>query len=222
MKTNTKVAIIVTAIISGLLSHVLLLFSGIQLLLVLALNDDKNYDEIYSTESIEDYGIYEGRYDTEAVAEHISSLFPSEIEESFSDVQYSFCASESPEDYAYEAYLEFVIEDDEEFENFRQRVVGDLPSSVFEYDESFIQYTQCKNMSISAFHGDGGVNYPPHDILIGSTQIGIILVSSDSNRFIFWQLRAEANTFYTCDMTTRFFTRFNINPMEYTDDITYH
>ena len=47
---------------------------------------------IYETTSIEDYGRYIGNYDNDTPHSFITSFFPAEIDDSFSDVEYSYKA----------------------------------------------------------------------------------------------------------------------------------
>ena len=72
---------------------------------------------VYETNDITDYGIIKGNYDNDSPKKFVSSFFPENIEAYFSDVTYHYKAKKG-DTYAYEMYLEFVIQDTEQYAFF--------------------------------------------------------------------------------------------------------
>ncbi len=133
--------------------------------------------EVYETNSIADYGNIVGNYDNETPKEYIFSFFPETISDSFSDVTYHYKAKKF-DTYAYEAYLEFVIEDEAVFSEFIKPYVDDSAPSV--YDESF--------MEKSIFHHLCLDHNTETETYIEDAEIGKILYSEDEQRIVFFAL----------------------------------
>ena len=108
------------------------------LLCMLLLIRDAVYHRQFYTTNISDYGKYVGNYDNDFPEEFINSFFPEKIEENFSNVKYSYKAQKG-DSYAFEAYLEFKIENESEFQAFIDEHVGKNVSD-FSYDTNFKEY----------------------------------------------------------------------------------
>ena len=77
---------------------------------------------VFETNDIADYGIIKGNYDNERPKEFVFSFFPKTIEDYFSDVSYHYKAKKG-DTYAYEVYLEFVIQDPQTYNAFIADVI---------------------------------------------------------------------------------------------------
>ena len=133
--------------------------------------------EIYETNSVADYGNIVGNCDNETPEEFIFSFFPTTILDSFSDVDYHYKAKKL-DTYAYEAYLEFVIEDEAVFSEFIKPYVDD--SASFAYDESFMEKSIIHHLCL-----DHNVETEAN---IADAEIGKILYSEEEQRIIFFAL----------------------------------
>ena len=131
---------------------------------ILALDKPKQY----ATSDINDYGHYIGNADNQFASKYISAFFPEIIESSFTDVTYSYRA-QNWGNYAFEAYLEFVIEDEKAFQEFISVKTSGMESKVFSYDPSFIEYTLDDTLEIFVLDGEEDQN---RKIWINSAKIG--------------------------------------------------
>lgn len=77
---------------------------------------------VYETNDIADYGVIIGNYDNENPQEFVFSFFPERIEEYFSNVNYHYKAKKL-DTFAYEIYLDFVIEDTQLYNTFISNVI---------------------------------------------------------------------------------------------------
>lgn len=157
----------------------------------------------YVTTDLNDYGYYQGNYDDEYVQTFITSFFPEKIADNWTDVNYSYRAQKN-DTYAFEAYLEFQIEDPEEFQNFiHQYTGGDVHD--FQYDSSFKEYVIADNFNLT----DSNSNH------IESCNIGKILYSEESQRIIFIAMGVYDGGATTTEFLCVYFNRFNIDPKNY-------
>lgn len=174
---------------------------------ILALDKPKQY----ATSDINDYGHYIGNADNQFASKYISAFFPEIIESSFTDVTYSYRAQNFG-NYAFEAYLEFVIEDEKAFQEFISAKTSGMESKVFSYDPSFIEYTLDDTLEIFVLDGEEDQN---RRIWIDSAKIGKILCNAKEHRIIFvamamWDAWDAYSDFFCC-----YFDRFNIDPAKY-------
>ncbi len=185
-------------IVAGIVT-VLFVLVLIQLLL--------GYGRVYETNRIEDYGKIVGNLDNEKPAAFIHSFFPDEIEDCFSDVTYHYKAKKG-DVYAYECYLEFVIEDPKEYAAFVAEYISQDDVLPFAYDMKFREQTISNVLCLNEIPEDKTYS-------IGTAELGKILYSDQEQRIIFVALGMFDGGGMTTEELCRFFSRFNIDPWEY-------
>lgn len=146
-------------------------------------------------------------------SEFINSFFPLEIEEAFSDVTYSYRA-ENADSYGFEAFLEFTIKDEEQFERYVSSICPTEKWENFRYDEDYDEYCIADTLKLTP-QGTKIGELVLQDTYIDYAQIGKILVSYSEQRIVYIAIGVYdgggAATSYLC----RYFERFNIDPLEY-------
>lgn len=167
--------------------------------------------EQYATSDINNYGHYVGNADNQFASEYISAFFPEIIESSFTDVTFSYKAQNFG-NYAFEVYLEFVIEDDKAFQEFIGAKTYGMESKVFSYDPNFVEFTLDDSLSISVIDGGEDQN---SKIWIGSAKIGKILCNEKEHRIIFVAMAMRDAWDAYSDFFCCYFDRFNIDPVKY-------
>lgn len=165
----------------------------------------------YSTDNVEEYGKYIGNYNNDIPCEFITSFFPECIDTTFVDVIYSYRAQKG-DTYAYEAYLEFVIEDAELYESFIQQKTAQWASKPFLYDSTFTEYTVSDVFEPTNLNGNINMNTP---VSIRYAKIGKILCSKEEQRIIFVALGVYDGGIAKTDFLTVYFNRFEIDPASY-------
>lgn len=174
---------------------------------------------IYETTIIEDYGRYIGNYDNDTPHSFITSFFPAEIDDSFSDVEYSYKAKKL-DSYSYEAYLEFSIPDSELFYAYAEDLIETHGNpAIFAYDNTFEEfnisnvYGIASNAEVTGNSAEKVTENSTYRIL--EAQIGKILISRASQRIIYVAIGlydgGGTNTSELC----YFFNKFDIDPCEY-------
>lgn len=156
-------------IVIGILLAIPGVFAGVILL------STARWGEIYETYDIADYGNITGNYDNESPQKFIESFFPETIDESFSQVNYHYKAIYGGA-YAYEVWLEFVIDDQTAFETYVDNILGGKRLLDFYFDERYMVYG-FENVF------DQNDDYKPHTS--GQSHTGKILVSEHDQRLIF-------------------------------------
>ena len=159
---------------------------------------------VYETNDIADYAIVKGNYDNESPQKFVSSFFPEKIEDTFSDVTYHYKAQKL-DTYAYEMYLEFVIEDKESFNSFLSGVVGENSCEPFYFDSAF----QALYISNYLTLGDEKPLY------YTNAKVGMILYAEEEQRLIFTALGVYDGGGTFVDDLCFLFRRFGIDPQEY-------
>ena len=196
-----KISIIACVILSVFLTIVFIV-----LLYVLLYGFSVYPPRQHCTTDIEDYGKYVGNYDNDSVEAFITSFFPEKIEDDFANVKYSYRAQKG-DAYAYEAYLEFQIEDEEEFESYILMKTGGKAVE-FSYDSDFKEYVISDILDLQTEEGEKTYN-------IGGAKIGKILYSEKDHRIIYVAIGVYdgglAKTSFLCE----YFNRFNIDPLKY-------
>lgn len=165
----------------------------------------------YSTDNVEEYGRYIGNYNNDIPREFINSFFPEQIEACFSDITYSYRAQKN-DTYAYEAYVEFVIEDTDLYESFIKQKTAGWDSKPFFYDSSFMEYTVSDIFEPTNLNGNLNMNTP---VSIRYAKIGKILCSKEEQRIIFVALSVYDGGIAKTDFLTVYFNRFGIDPANY-------
>ena len=168
----------------------------------------------YVTTDLADYGNYVGNYDNQSVQKFITSFFPKEIQENFFNVTYSYRAQKN-DAYAFEAYLEFTIENVREYEEFIEQNTSGLENKEFYYDESYTEYVISDEFYPTNDTEENNNPQENADIHIQSAKIGKILCSKEDQRIIYIALGVYDGGISTTDFLSVYFNRFHINPREY-------
>lgn len=178
---------------------------------------------VFETNDIADYGIIKGNYDNERPKEFVFSFFPKTIEDYFSDVSYHYKAKKG-DTYAYEMYLEFMIQDTQTYSNFITDVIGDNDSEPFYFDSSYQVYYVSNYLTLSPAItiNRNNKSEPPvvkedksKPPVIDNAKIGAVLFSDAEQRIIFFALGAYDGGGTSTDELNYFFNRFGINPWVY-------
>lgn len=169
----------------------------------------------YITSDIQDYGHYIGNFDNKSVQEFISSFFPEEIESYFADITYSYRAQKN-DAYAFEAYLQFRIEDTDRYTAFIEEHTKQMSYSTFCYDDTYDEYVLIDEF-VPTQSASQQPNNPDAKIHILNAKIGKILCSSSKQEIIFVALGVYDGGIVTTDFLTVYFNRFKIDPSEYAE-----
>lgn len=162
---------------------------------------------VYETNDIANYGIIKGNYDNERPKAFVFSFFPKKIEEYFSDVTYHYKAKKG-DTFAYEMYLEFVIQDMEKYNSFVSDVTGDGVCEPFYFDSSYQAYYISNYFSL----GRSSVDNLPY---IDNAKVGVVLFSEEEQRIIFVALGMFDGGGARPEELNCFFDKFGIDPQEY-------
>ena len=168
-----------------------------------------DFSRQYATTSVEDYGKYTGNYDNRTVQAFINSFFPDRLENTFSNINYSYRAQKY-DTYAFEAYLSFNIEDDDLYQAAVATYTSGLPQSEFRYDSTYTQYSLVDKFSPGSLTGTNTT-----DVYIQYAKIGKILCNPEQNEIIFVALGVYDGGVATTSYLTTYFDRFQIDPLEY-------
>ena len=196
MKKISVVALIVVllgVVVSGLVH-------GVMLLVAL----DATNAEVYETNDIADYGTIIGNCDNGAPKEFITSFFPTNISETFSDIHYHYKAKKF-DTYAYEAYLEFVIEDPVAFEAYLRDNLNTTQALPFSYDESYMIWDFSRTMELIRPAKENGA------YAIEYAKIGCILYNTEEQRIIYFALGVYDGGGTDTSELNYFFNRFDIH-----------
>ncbi len=166
------------------------------------------YTRQYTTTNILDYGKYIGNYNNESVQTFIKSFFPDKIEDTFSDVSYSYRAQKN-DTYAFEAYLSFTIGDNKQYNAFVESHTAGLTKSKFRYDDSYWEYTL-----VHEFFPDPTEN-ESNNIHIRYAKIGKVLCCPTKQEVIFVAMGVYDGGIVKTDFLCVYFERFHIDPREY-------
>ena len=176
--------------------------------------DSANHVEIYETNDIQDYGVYTGNCDNGPPTEFITSFFPEKIDETFTQIVYHYKAK-AFDTYAYEAYLEFVIEDENAFSSFLNRYVDTADAEPFLYDNSLLEYSISNVIRIQKPANESGA------YAISYAEIGKILYSTDEQRIIFVAIGVYDGGGTDTSELDYFFSKFQINCANYQNNAFY-
>lgn len=159
---------------------------------------------VFETNDIGDYGKYVGNHDNDTPNNFIDSFFPSNISNSYTDVQYHYKAKKF-DTYAYETYLEFVIPDTVSFTLFLDEHISTNQCKPFAFDQSFTEYSISNVMRMGQSQNESG-GYP-----ISYAEVGKILFSVDEQRIIFVALGVYDGGGTDTAELDYFFSRFDID-----------
>ncbi len=165
------------------------------------------YNGEHITTDINNYGEYKGTFMDRHVNEYITSFFPEEIEENFTDVKYSYRAKKF-DSFAFEAYLEFNIEDTDEYNAYVAKMTKGIEGKTFIYDESFTEYVIGDYIMLSE-------NPETNHVGFSTANIKKILCNQDQQKIIFVAIGVHDGGVAGPDFLSVYFDRFNIDPFEY-------
>lgn len=191
-----KFVIIMISIVAFL--WLVLMLGGLATLVI-----DFAFPRQYVTTDLEDYGNYVGNYDNDFAETFTASFFPEKIEDNFEDVKYSYRAQKG-DTYAFEAYLEFQIEDEASFQSYVFEKIGDGAID-FQYDLDFKEYVISDEFQLAGEESHG----------IRSAKIGKILYSEKDHRVIYVAIGVYDGGLVKTDFLCEYFNRFEIDPTNY-------
>lgn len=173
----------------------------------------------YETHDLAQYGIYVGNSE-EYMHEYIGRFFPDRISDAFHDVTYVF-RSRAVDEYGFEAYLEFTINDPQYFAEYIHTVTDGLLSRAFYFDtqyQEFVVYDKSNGFIYD--HIQLGEKYhngksSQQFFQIHYAKIAKILVNFDEQRVIFVALAVHDGGGSDTAFFSEFFSRFDLDPAEY-------
>lgn len=184
----------------------IIIIAFLLLLLFLATMDD---GKVYETNNVEDYGIVTGNYDNIKPKEFADSFFPKCIEPIFSDVNYHYKAI-TGDTYAYEMWLEFVIKDTAQYEEYLSTLGNGKTPHMFAYDNRYSVYTIEETFDINQSSNSNKYS-------IEYAKLGKILFSKDEQRIIFIAMGVFDGGYTTTEDLNYYWSRFNIEPYSNVD-----
>ena len=167
------------------------------------------YGRVTEKTDISDYCVITGNYDNDRPAEFIHSFFPEEVDDDFSNVSYLYIAQRG-DTYACQIWLEFDIENEDAFKDFISSNTVSENVTVFSYDTAYMDYTIANDFELTSPQDDKA-----DDIHIEYAKIGKILYNEDTQHIIFYALCLYDGGYSSTKIFGDFFSRFNIDPMEY-------
>jgi len=203
-KRPIKRSFLTVACIWGICAGLLLIIS-MGVIMFEAARPESYY--MYEVTDPSQYGIYSGTGDNEFVREYIGSFFPKYLDESFSEVVYSYRAK-SRDTYAFEAYLEFVIKDSDLFAQYIDQI-GDVEWKQFAFDDQYLEYTLSGKLDlrISAASTSEETVYA-----IEQAKLGRILYDPLEQRIIYVAIGVYDGGGVDTNELNVFFDRFHIDP----------
>ena len=189
-----------------LLTVILILFGFFFLFVEFITMDD---GKVYETNNVEDYGIVTGNYDNIKPKEFADSFFPKCIEPIFSDVNYHYKAI-TGDTYAYEMWLEFVIKDTAQYEEYLSTLGNGKTPHMFAYDNRYSVYTIEETIDITQIENS-------KKYFIEYAKLGQILFSNEEQRIIFIAMGVFDGGGTTTEDLNYYWSRFNIEPYSNVD-----
>lgn len=183
--------------------------------MVVFFGEDIHLEKQYTTTNITDYGNYIGNYDNERVEVFINSFFPKQIEDYFTEIEYSYRAKKG-DTCAFEAYLEFVVEDSMQYEKVLADYTEDIQGNAFSYDSKFTEYVyyDCFDL-VGSLEEQTEQDIESGDFGISGAVIGKILCCAEEQRIIFVALGVYDGGMAGTEYLDVYFERFEIDPWEY-------
>ena len=210
-----KIVLIVLLVLSA---FAFWLFIGLK---VISLIVGYQINNTFETTNIADYGIVDGNYDNETPKKMIYSFFPENIQDNFENVKYSYKARKF-DTYGFEAYLEFTISDNDEYEDFVKEYTMGLKGTSFPYDEEYIEYVLEDQFDLvysndkvkdGMVYHDGEIFEDP--FAISYADVRKIICCPEEQRIIFVAIGVFDGGGTDANFLCAYFNRFNINPREY-------
>ena len=214
---NKKVYLLAVLVIIAIIICSLVLHTAFPTLFFFELPTLSSQSKLYITTELSDYGKYTGNYDNKFPQEFITSFFPNTIENSFSDIKFEYRAQKK-DTYAFEAYLEFRIEDPAEFQAFIDEHIGKNVSD-FSYNTNFKEYVIADELGLVVL--DQETSNADGFYHIQCAKIGKILYSEKTQQIICIALGVYDGGVVTTDFLCNYFDRFDIEPYHYPTVILY-
>jgi len=208
---NKKVYLLAVLVIIAIIICALVLHTAFPTLFFFELPTLPSLSRQYITTELSDYGKYTGNYNNKFPQEFITSFFPNTIENSFGNVKFEYRAQKI-DTYAFEAYLEFRIEDPAEFQAFIDEHVGKNVSDFF-YDTNFKEYVIADELDL--YELDQKTSNVDVFYHILSAKIGKILYSEKTQQIICIALGVYDGGVVTTEFLCNYFDRFDIDPYHY-------
>ena len=183
-----------------LIAFVVIVLMGI--ITTIILPTDSQYGIVFETNNIADYGKITGNFDNDSPSDFVFSFFPKIIEQQFSNVNYHYKAI-SGDTYAYEVWLEFLIDDQSEFDSYVNNISEGKRSIAFPYDEKFYVFPITDTLHIEKHKTKYWIQY---------AEIGKILVSESEHRIIYVAIGVYDGGGTTTEELNYYWSRFNIEP----------
>lgn len=193
-----------------ILSGVLLLFLFVGGMILLAILKPHTYTEITD---IAEYGKFTGTANNSFAQKYIQSFFPEEIRDDFKNVRYSYKA-EDIDNYAFEAYLEFQIEDSSQFCAYVSNIAPESVWKEFSYNSSFKEYSIENRLWI---YQDPREDQHGGSHSIQEARMRKILYSEETQTVIFVALGVYDGGAANTGFFNTYFKRFAIDPIEYAE-----
>lgn len=170
----------------------------------------------YQTTNIEDYGVYIGNCNNQVPSSYIDSFFPEEILPEFVNVFYSYRA-ENADTYGYEAYLEFRIEDSQEFLDYVFSVASENEWKKFAFDDNYMEHPFDDKLQLShrEYTTETGTSY----YHIQEAKIGKVLYSAKEQKIVFVAIGVFDGGGANTEFLNVYFDRFKIDPKEYASSL---
>ncbi len=164
------------------------------------------------TTDIADYGHYPNVKTTDIEHILIHSFFPESIKDSFSDVRFSYKA-ENIDDYGFEAYLEFKIENPLEFDQYIDSIAEEQQWKDFTFDGNFKEFSIKNELYLDVDDPYDPESLFQHQII--QADIRKVLYSLESQTVIYVAIGVRDGGGVGTNYLNVFFTRFGIDPVEY-------
>lgn len=161
---------------------------------------------------ISEYGNYSGTSASRFTDQYISSFFPEEIQPCFSNITYSYKA-ENTDTYGFEAYLEFTIEDESQFNEYIAEITRDREWQDFAFDTDFRECNIENVFDLNTDHTDDPTSVFYRQILY--SKVRKILFSPETHTVIYVAIGVYDGGGIGTNYLNTFFERFQIDPVEY-------
>lgn len=162
--------------------------------------------EVHITTDINDYGKFPTLIEEHRIEKYTDIILPEKIEEFFFEPSYYFGYCKDP--FMCEAYLEFKIEDEMQYENYITELTQGKSTQKFFYDEAF---EECVITDVLILQHVGEANGP----IISKSEVQKILFSNESNTIIFISLVVLYQDMPFPIKDFYYFEKFNIDVEKY-------
>ena len=183
-------------------------------IIVIALETGFERGAQYITTDIENYGKIVGNFNNSLAAESIFSFFPKKLEPNFKNVEYYYSAIDSGA-CCYEAYLEFTIEDETEFNSFVSSVVDKEKAISFFCNDDYKEYTIANGFGFQ-YERKSIIDSKDMGYVLSSvcTDLKKILYSESTQKIVFVSVEMGMDAFAYTSELNYFTDKFNVDIFE--------